>query len=334
MGSSRDDAGLEGKRLGSYRLEKRIGRGGMGDVYRAVGPRGKKCAVKVLSPLLARHDKGLARFSREAMAVQRLDHPNIVELIEIGEKRGLHFIAMELLRGSSFERMVRKGDRPMKLVAAFADVARGLAHAHAHDIVHRDLKPPNVLLTRSGRAKLADFGLARVTDQSSLTTDGAMLGTAQYMSPEQARGKRAGPPSDVYSLGVMLYQALAGELPFASETQHGFIFAHATEKAPKAKVRKGFPPALARLAARCMAKEPEARPSAQEAADILAEATRWRRRPRWHFVAAAAAIVVVGASAAVVAAPDLLDPIAGDWFGGTSVRAVQRAASDLRAFLL
>jgi serine/threonine protein kinase len=326
---------LEDTRLGAYELGKLLGAGGMGYVYRATpaaasGKRGRAVAVKVLAAELARDPKAVERFEREAEAVQRLDHPNVIRILAIGSARGHHFIAMDLVTGPSFRRMIREHDDPRRVIGILAQVADGLEHAHARGVVHRDIKPDNVLVNRSNHAWIADFGLARVSDAASLTTGGQVLGTAKYMSPEQGQGKKAAPPSDVYSLGVMLYEAITGDLPFASETQHGFIFKHVAEPPPRPTLHRGYPPPLARLALDCLQKDPEARPTMREVAARLRAALDWRStRRRWTFAAAS----LVGVAVLWLAFPHALDPLADGWFGAPAARALRDGALAIRGVL-
>ena len=323
---------LEGRSIGGYELGKLLGAGGTGHVYRATGKgKSRAVALKILAPDLARDETAVERFAREAEAVKRLDHPNIVRILEVGSARGHHFIAMELVTGPSFRKLMREHDDPRRVIGILAQVADGLGHAHSRGIVHRDMKPDNILVSRANHARIADFGLARLSNLTSLTTDGQVLGTAKYMSPEQAQGQKAGAPSDVYSLGVMLYEAITGELPFASETQHGFIFKHVAEEPRRPVLHPGYPTPLGRLALDCLEKDPGARPTMQEVAARLHAALEWRswrRRRLWIGLASLAAIAVLW-----LGFPRALDPLCDGWFGAPVVRAVRDAALAIRGVL-
>src|SRR3954467_14294399 len=205
---------------GRYRLEGRLGIGGISTVHRAFDTRlEREVAVKLLAEHLAEDETFVSRFRREALAAARLVHPNIVQVFDFGldDSTGQHFIVMELVDGPSCAQLLR--DRGSLGVSETLEVigqaARGLEHAHRNGVVHRDVKPGNLLLSRSDEAvKLADFGIARATEQSSITQVGSVLGTAAYLAPEQARGEEAGPAADQYALGVVTYQMLAGRLPY------------------------------------------------------------------------------------------------------------------------
>jgi len=310
-----DDAqSLAGKKLGRYKLKRVIGRGAMGDVYEATSNDGVKVAVKVLTARSNSNAQALARFEREAAAVQRLQHPNIVKVVEVGSSRSRPFIAMELLRGAVFTRMLRSGEKPVEVVTALAELARALEHAHKEGIIHRDIKPDNVLMDKRGCAKIGDFGLARAVDDTTLTAEGAVMGTVRYMSPEQAHGQRAGPPSDVYSVGVMIYEAISGAVPFSSEAPTAMMYKHAFEVVPKPLIRDGFNPVLGKLALSCLAKTPEARPTMGDVALALEEASLWKKRRRpWRSMSAALLLVALGGLAWMVFEPSVFETLCTRW---------------------
>jgi serine/threonine-protein kinase len=204
-----------------------------------------------------------------------------VRLLEVGTSRSRHFIAMELVHGGPLKALMKRTpdrDHARKLLAALAGAARGLAYAHAQGVVHRDVKPANILVTRAGKAKVADFGLARAIDQSSMTTDGKVLGTASYISPEQARGQRATGASDVYAMGVILYEVATGATPFQSDSPIGYLYQHAEVEPPRPAVRAPYPPELGALALACLEKVPAERPTMARVADELAASEPARPR--------------------------------------------------------
>jgi len=233
-----------------YRLEERIGAGGMSTVYRAVDETlQRSVAVKVMNREVADDSDQLERFRREARAVAQLSHPNVVGVIDAGEDSGHPYIVFEFIEGETLKQRVRRlGRLPIPEAVAYAiEIARALGTAHDHHIVHRDVKPQNVLIDAEGTAKVTDFGIARSLDQEGLTDDGRVLGTTDYVSPEQALGHSVTGQSDLYSLGVVLYEMLTGELPFSAETQVGVAMKHVREELPD--VRSKRPEASAALAA-------------------------------------------------------------------------------------
>jgi serine/threonine-protein kinase len=204
---------------GRYRLEGRLGYGGMSTVHRAMDQRlERQVAVKLLAEHLADEEAFVSRFQREAQAAARLVHPNIVQVFDSGrdESTGQYFIVMEYIEGSSGAEILRDQGwvEVDEALAIIEQACEGLDYAHRHGVVHRDVKPGNLLRSREGEVKLADFGIAKATEQSSITQVGSVLGTAAYLAPEQARGEEAGPSADLYALGVVTYQLISGRLPY------------------------------------------------------------------------------------------------------------------------
>ena len=204
---------------GRYRLEGRLGFGGMSTVHRALDVRlERRVAVKLLAEHLADDPTFVSRFQREAQAAARLVHPNIVQVFDSGQddSTGQYYIVMEYIEGQSCAEILRD-DGWLEVddaIAIIDQACEGLHYAHRHGVVHRDVKPGNLLRSREGEVKLADFGIAKATEQSSITQVGSVLGTAAYLAPEQARGEEAGPRADLYALGVVAYQLISGRLPY------------------------------------------------------------------------------------------------------------------------
>jgi len=331
---SRLVAELEGKKVGKYLVERLVGQGAMGDVYRCTDETGAAVAVKVLAPSLEREEEMVRRFEREGQAATQLEHPNIVRVFEVGAWRGRHYLAMEFLPGRTF-RKTMADEHPAVLIGALAEIASALEHAHRLGIVHRDIKPENVLLDGRGVVKVVDFGLARFIGVTTLTADGTMLGTADYLSPEQAKGERAGPASDVYSLGVMIYEAATGKLPFVSDTSFGLVYQHASTQPPRPRLRRGFPAALGRLAMHCLAKDPTRRPAANEVAERLRDLARYRRLAVSRGLTLdLAALALLGVIGLLIAFPGVLDPFTTGWAGGPVVAAAQEILASVRLTLI
>jgi eukaryotic-like serine/threonine-protein kinase len=235
---------------GRYRLESKLGSGGMSTVYLAEDETlGRAVAVKVLHREISDQPDQLERFRREARAVARLSHPNLVAVIDAGEDGGHPYIVFEYVPGETLKRRIdEQGPLGLDEAAAYAiEIGRGLACAHAALLVHRDVKPQNVLIDAEGRAKITDFGIARSLESSGLTATGRVLGTTDYVSPEQAMGKQVDARTDVYSLGVVLYEMITGDVPFHAETQVGVAMKHVNEALPDVQRRR--PETSAALAA-------------------------------------------------------------------------------------
>ncbi len=245
---------------GRYRLEELQGRGPMSEVWRAHDSTlDRTVALKLLSPTA-----NLGRFRREARAVASLAHENVMRVYDYGEDAAGPFMALEWLPGGTLEeRLGREPLPPDETRRVAQGVAAGLAHLHARGLVHRDLKPANVLFDEEDRPKLADFGLARSTAGSgTLTEAGTVLGTAAYISPEQAVGEPAGPASDVYSFGVVLFRMLTGALPFVADDALALVNMHRNATPPAVEsLRPDAPPDLARLTAAALRKDPAQRPA-------------------------------------------------------------------------
>ncbi|HWB10909.1 MAG TPA: protein kinase [Pirellulales bacterium] len=276
------DAPLPLTRLGSCRIVARLGQGGMGDVYKAHDESlDRWVAIKVLPPQLARDADFVARFRAEASAVARLTHPNVVQVYSIGEEQGHHYFVMQFVEGESLaERLHRVGRLDVAPALAIVEQClSGLAAAHEAGLVHRDVKPGNVLLDgTSGRALVADFGLAKRNDgRSGATATGVILGTVDYLSPEQACSLPVDARSDLYSMGVLLYEALSGKLPFQADSATAMIFQHAYEPPrPLVEVLPDVPPDLARIVERLLRKPATER--YQTARELIADLESVRQR--------------------------------------------------------
>ena len=242
-----------------YRLEQRLATGGMGEVWEARDLElDRVVALKLLGP-----EADPARFQREAHAAAALSHPNVTQLFDYGAWEGRPYMVLEFMPGGTLEDRLGEG-RPLpdaETERIAHEIADGLAHAHSRGLVHRDLKPANVLFDADGRAKIADFGIARMGGAGTLTEAGTLLGTAAYISPEQAAGEPATAASDVYSFGVILFRMLTGRLPFAAEVPLELVAMHRNDPPPPvASVRPDAPPQLAHVADASLAKDPAARP--------------------------------------------------------------------------
>src|SRR6201993_5146120 len=234
---------------GRYRLEARIGAGGMSTVYRALDETlERRVAIKLLNREVSSDSDELERFRREARAVAQLSHPHIVGVIDAGEDDSRPYIVLEYVEGETLKDRIRRlGRLPITESVAYAiEITRAPGAAHDRHIVHRDVKPQNVLIDQEGSAKVTDFGIARTLEEEGLTADGRVLGTTDYVSPEQALGQPAPGQSDLYSLGVLLYEMRTGDPPYQGETQVAVPMQHVREPMPD--VRRLRPEVSAALA--------------------------------------------------------------------------------------
>jgi serine/threonine protein kinase len=249
---------------GRYRLEGRLGVGGMSTVRLAFDTRlERNVAVKLLAEHLAQDPSFVSRFRREALAAARLVHPNIVQVFDFGsdQESSRQFIVMEYVDGQSCAEILRERGHldPEESVDILAQSCRGLDYAHRNGVVHRDVKPGNLLLSDDGMIKLADFGIAKAAEQSDITKVGSVLGTAAYLSPEQARGEPAGPASDLYALGVVAYQLMAGRLPYQAASLTDLARQQSTPPPRLDDLVPGVPASLAAAVQRALASDLEER---------------------------------------------------------------------------
>lgn len=261
---------------GRYRLEEKIGVGGMAEVYRAYDlTLNRTVAVKILYPQFASDAGFVERFKREAQAAANLSHPNIVNVYDWGAENSTYYLVMEHLVGQNLKQIIqKKGSLPPSLVVDIGrQVAAALQFAHKRSVVHRDIKPHNIIITDEGEVKVTDFGIAR-TLTSNLTQTGAILGTAYYISPEQAKGEEVSPLSDIYSLGVVLYEMATGKLPFQGETPVAVALKHIQEEPPlPQKLNPAIPASLQAVILKALARDPLLRyQSAEELRQDLANA--------------------------------------------------------------
>jgi eukaryotic-like serine/threonine-protein kinase len=295
-----------GTRLGPYEIVSPLGKGGMGEVYRARDARlNREVAIKVLPASFAADEGRLLRFEEEARATSLLNHPNILTVYDIGTQEGSPYLVAELLEGEELRQQLRDGALPTRLAIEYAQqIASGLAAAHEKGITHRDLKPENLFVTSDGRVKILDFGLAKlrpqqsnpvesgVATQKAITDPGVVVGTVAYMSPEQVRGQPVDHRSDIFSLGVVLYEMLTGRRAFLRETMAETMTAILKEEPEEvAQINSKVPPQVSRIVRRCLEKKAERR--FQTASD-LCFALESLSTPSGPQAGAAAPVVVRG----------------------------------------
>src|SRR6202453_4657677 len=262
---------------GRYRVISRLGSGGMADVYLAQDQLlGRDVAVKVLHHHFAEDQEFVERFRREASSAAALSHPNIVAIFDRGEWNGTYYIAMEYVAGRSLKEIVRERGalEPAAAIDIVVQILQAARFAHKRGVIHRDLKPHNVIIDEEGRARVTDFGIARA-GASDMTLTGSIMGTAQYLSPEQAQGLVVSAASDLYSVGVILYELLTGAVPFEGETAVAIAFKQVSAEplAPSA-LRPGLPASLDAVVLRALAKDPAQRYADADALIAALESAR------------------------------------------------------------
>jgi tRNA A-37 threonylcarbamoyl transferase component Bud32 len=274
-------ASLEGRTLGKYRVLEPLGRGGMAQVYRAYHPQlDRYVAVKVLRSDLVEDEEFLSRFQREARAVAALRHPNIVQVFDFDVYGDIYYMVMELLEGDTLKTRLNdyraRGESmpPGEVVRILLDVLDGLAYAHSEGMIHRDIKPANILLTRRGQAVVADFGIAQILGGTQYTVSGALMGTLNYMAPEQGLESHSDARSDIYSLGIVYYEMLTQRTPFDADTPLAILMKHLNDPLPLPRqVAPAIPEPFERVVLKALAKRPEERyQSAAEMAQALRQA--------------------------------------------------------------
>jgi serine/threonine protein kinase len=299
---------LEGQTLGKYRILEPLGRGGMAQVYRAYHPQlDRYVAVKVLRSDLVEEKEFLARFKREAQAVAALRHPNIVQVFDFDTQDDLYFMVMELLEGDTLKaylnRYRTRGEYiPLgEVTRILLDVLEGLTYAHKEGIIHRDIKPANVLLTRGGRSVVTDFGVAQIIGGTRYTVSGALMGTLNYMSPEQGLEGHGDQRSDLYSLGIVFYEMLTGKTPFDADTPLAILMKHLNDPLPlPRKVNPNIPEAYERVVLKTLAKQPDDR--YQNAAD-MAQALREAAHQAGIIIPESVILTIPGSTPEVAVAP-------------------------------
>ncbi|NIV28657.1 MAG: protein kinase [Anaerolineae bacterium] len=274
-----------GRQLGNYKIVGELGRGGMAVVYRAFQPSlNRYVAIKVLPPHLGLDQEFVERFQREALASAKLRHPNIVVIHDVGHQQGIYYIVMELLEGRTLKQMI-EGEGALSIERAnriVEQVAAALDYAHQQGFVHRDVKPANIFVGKDDHTTLTDFGIAKAASEAQqLTRTGILMGTPEYMSPEQAEGEGVDYRTDLYALGIVLYQMLVGQVPFRGTTPHAILHAVIYDPpAPLRQLRQDLAPAIEAVVLKAIDKRPERRyQSGVELTEALAKASTSRAQP-------------------------------------------------------
>lgn len=258
---------------GRYEVLKRVGSGGMADVYMAKDHKlNRNVAVKVLKSEYVEDEKFLKKFETEAQAVARLSHPNIVNIYDVGMEDGINYIVMELAEGITLKEYIRKKGylSPKETVEISTQIASAISHAHKNHIIHRDIKPQNILVSDTGIIKVTDFGIAKATSSNTVTSTTTAMGSVHYISPEQAKGRFCDEKSDIYSLGITMYEMVTGHVPFDHENGVTIALMHLqNEITPPSQIRDGIPDSLEKIILKCTMKKPEER--YQTADDLIAD---------------------------------------------------------------
>ena len=258
---------------GRYEVLKRVGSGGMADVYMAKDHKlNRNVAVKVLKSEYVEDEKFLKKFETEAQAVARLSHPNIVNIYDVGMEDGINYIVMELAEGITLKEYIRKKGylSPKETVEISTQIASAISHAHKNHIIHRDIKPQNILVSDTGIIKVTDFGIAKATRSNTVTSTATAMGSVHYISPEQAKGRFCDEKSDIYSLGITMYEMVTGHVPFDHENGVTIALMHLqNEITPPSQIRDGIPDSLEKIILKCTMKKPEER--YQTADDLIAD---------------------------------------------------------------
>jgi len=256
-----------------YEVIEELGKGGMGRVYKVFDKKIKeKVALKLLRPEISSDEETVERFSNELKYARKIIHKNVCRMFDLGEEQGTHYITMEYVSGEDLKSMIRMMGRlsPGQAVSITRQVCEGLSEAHKLGVVHRDLKPQNIMIDREGNARIMDFGIARSLKAKGITDGGIIIGTPEYMSPEQVEGKEIDERADIYALGVILFEMLTGKVPFEGDTPLSIAVKHKTEMPPDPrKLNAQVPPDLSQLILNCLEKDKKKRP--QSAEEVLSQ---------------------------------------------------------------
>ncbi|NLW07493.1 MAG: Stk1 family PASTA domain-containing Ser/Thr kinase [Clostridia bacterium] len=248
---------------GRYEIVSELGGGGMARVYRGQDRLlHRNVTIKILREQYASDKDFLSRFENEAKAVAKLSHPNVVSIYDVGQDNGLHYLIMEYVEGSTLKELVSKEAPlpPLQAIDIAQQICSALEHAHENDVIHRDIKPHNILITKNGRVKVTDFGIAQAVNEATMSYNGTMVGSVHYISPEQARGGVTGTAADIYSFGIVLYEMLTGQLPFQGDTPVAVAIKHLQElPRPLREINPDVPPVVERIVMRTLEKDPDRR---------------------------------------------------------------------------